>query len=169
MDVALKDAASNPGSEEMLRLLLANGAKANMDNVPEGLTALSQAVYCGAGAGIVRVLLEHGADPDVLWLEPNMTLSWAAHSGQEDVVRLLIEKGAKVDPMEHIAGGKIAVPLVFAAARGHLGIVKILLDNGANVNADMDGRGETALKNAGSNGHHDVVDLLLENGAERNT
>lgn len=47
--------------------------------------------------------------------------------------------------------------------------MKILLDNGANVNADMDGRGETALENAGSNGHHDVVDLLLENGAERNT
>jgi ankyrin repeat protein len=54
-----------------------------------------------------------------------------------------------------------------AAWNGHLEIVKLLLEHGADVNAKMEGLG-TALHLAASNGHLEIVKLLLENGADVN-
>jgi ankyrin repeat protein len=46
-------------------------------------------------------------------------------------------------------------------------IVKLLIDNGANVN-DTDRDGFTALMHAAKKGDKDIVQLLLENGADTN-
>ncbi len=51
--------------------------------------------------------------------------------------------------------------LFIAAEKGYLDIVKYLLRQGANINADED----NALNNAAENGHLDVVEFLVENGA----
>ncbi|PKK48533.1 hypothetical protein CI102_7934, partial [Trichoderma harzianum] len=52
-----------------------------------------------------------------------------------------------------------------AASQGHESMVRLLLDNGADVMAS-DNAGRTALSLAASNGHEAVVKLLLENGAD---
>ncbi len=54
--------------------------------------------------------------------------------------------------------------LVAAAAAGDLAKVEVLLDRGANINAD-NGFGVTALYSAADWGRDDLVRLLLENGA----
>ena len=57
--------------------------------------------------------------------------------------------------------------LRLASREGHLEIVKLLIENGANINA-KDNDGETALMRASYNGHLEVVKYLIENGADVN-
>ena len=55
----------------------------------------------------------------------------AASSGADDVVRLLLDRGA--NPSLHAAGGITA--LVFATSGGHASTVKMLLEAGASLDA----------------------------------
>jgi ankyrin repeat protein len=56
-------------------------------------------------------------------------------------------------------------PLMYASARGHVGVVHWLLDQGAAINARAD-EGYTALWIASFDGRLPVVTLLLERGAD---
>ena len=81
-------------------------------------------------------------------------LSMAAKYGHEDVVKLLLGKGA--DPNK--AGRRKWTPLHMAAANryGPIGVSRILMDRGAMVNtADVDG--ETPLHSAARNGNFKVA------------
>jgi ankyrin repeat protein len=57
------------------------------------------------------------------------------------------------------------IPLHSAADNGHVEIVHLLLQNGADVNA-KDKYGETPLHEAAGHGHIDILHLLAENGAD---
>jgi ankyrin repeat protein len=87
----------------------------------------------------------------------------AAASRNLDIVKLLIENGARPDDRAH-KDDKSA--LTVAAANGDLAIVTFLLDSKANI--DLPGvLRETALIKATRAHHNDVVKLLLERGADR--
>jgi len=58
----------------------------------------------------------------------------------------------------------MANDLISAAQKGDIDIVRILLDNGANINF-KDNYGDTALMWASIEGHTDIVQLLLDMGA----
>jgi hypothetical protein len=83
-------------------------------------------------------------------------LNWAAHSGQLEMVRELLNKGAKVDPVDK----KGQSPLMFAAGNGHLEIVQELLKHGADVNR-ADKSGHTALSLVNEK-HTAIKNLLRE-------
>ncbi len=82
-------------------------------------------------------------------------LGLAAITGQIELVRLLVEKGADIN---NNAGSGTA--LEFAAENGHLNVVKYLLDNGAKSHQE-----DYALSCAIDYNQTDVVKLLLEKGA----
>jgi uncharacterized protein len=55
-------------------------------------------------------------------------------------------------------------PLLIASLKGHIEIVRLLLENNADVDIKTD-LGATALMIAAANGHTEIVRLLLEKGA----
>ncbi|KAK2840144.1 hypothetical protein Q5P01_013884 [Channa striata] len=95
-----------------------------------------------------------------------MSLSMlAAAGGQDDILRLLIKKGVRVNARQK--NGTTA--LMHAAEKNFLTTVAILLEAGSYVNAQTLG-GETALMKVrhARRGNAEVVRLLLEYGADCN-
>ncbi|KFO29177.1 M-phase phosphoprotein 8 [Fukomys damarensis] len=87
----------------------------------------------------------------------------AAAGGQDDLLRLLITKGAKVNGRQK--NGTTA--LIHAAEKNFLTTVAILLEAGAFVNVQQS-NGETALMKACKRGNSDIVQLVIECGADCN-
>ncbi|XP_028903654.1 M-phase phosphoprotein 8 [Ornithorhynchus anatinus] len=87
----------------------------------------------------------------------------AAAGGQDDLLRLLIKKGAKVNSRQR--NGTTA--LIHAAEKNFLTTVAILLEAGAFVNVQQS-NGETALMKACKRGNSDIVRLMIECGADCN-
>ncbi|KAL3293895.1 Pfs NACHT and Ankyrin domain protein [Colletotrichum asianum] len=58
-------------------------------------------------------------------------------------------------------------PLSWASQEGRVGIVKILLRNGAFV-SEHDSNGRTALSRASQSGQHEIIRMLIDHGAELN-
>jgi hypothetical protein len=91
-------------------------------------------------------------------------LMYAALRGDATRVRWLLERGASA-ALSHTG----YAPLTWAAERGHLEVVRILLAAGANVRAETVcgvRRGWTALHSASSSGDVEVVRALLAAGAD---
>ncbi|XP_078078216.1 M-phase phosphoprotein 8 isoform X2 [Mustelus asterias] len=86
---------------------------------------------------------------------------FAAAGGQDDILRLLIKKGAKISSRQK--NGTTA--LMHAAEKNYLTTVAILLEAGSQVNVQQIS-GETALMKACKRGNADIVRLLLEYGAD---
>ncbi|XP_044297707.1 M-phase phosphoprotein 8 isoform X1 [Varanus komodoensis] len=87
----------------------------------------------------------------------------AAAGGHDDILRLLIRKGAKVNCRQK--NGTTA--LIHAAEKNNLTTVAILLEAGACVNLQQNS-GETALMKACKRGNYDIVRLMIESGADCN-
>ncbi|GEM10367.1 ankyrin repeat protein [Rhodotorula toruloides] len=99
--------------------------------------------------GLVQYALAHGQPVNSI-LAGVLPLHAAASSGNETVVRMLIEAGADVNR---------STPLHFAAANGHLSILRLLLSYGADPRLPEKG-GITPEQIAVSNGHLDAAELL---------
>lgn len=121
----------------------------------------------------VAVLLEMGADPNVLTIQGSLSgpraaipgsnaLLLASENGHTEVVSLLLAAGAAVDVQikEH---GNTA--LFLAATKGYTRIVQLLLAAQAGIEIRGESGQDTPLTRASFEGHADVVELLLEAGA----
>ncbi len=75
------------------QLLISRGGDIEVRETSKGATALHLAIYRGH-RGVAQVLLDSGADPDVISGERWTPLHIAAARCDEDMVRLLVEKGA---------------------------------------------------------------------------
>jgi ankyrin repeat protein len=110
-------------------------------------------------AGICGLLLQHGADVNAVGARGATPLMAGAVAGDESVTSMLAKR-AELDQR-----GKFGcTALILAASEGKAGIVKILLTEGASVEA-ADDAGNTALLHAAARGHLPVMRLLLEKGA----
>jgi ankyrin repeat protein len=92
-------------------------------------------------------------------------LHLASFFGKTEAARLLLNKGALVNvtstnQMENM-------PLHAAAAGRHFEIVKLLIENGAPVNARQHG-GWSPLHSAAQNGDIEMAEALVESGADVN-
>jgi ankyrin repeat protein len=93
-------------------------------------------------------------------------LGLASFFGREPVVRLLLERGARVDTPS--SNGMRVMPLHSAAASRSVPIARLLLERRAPVNARQgDGdQGFTPLMEAAYNGQVEMVEALMSFGAD---
>ncbi|KAL3460330.1 ankyrin repeat-containing domain protein [Aspergillus heterothallicus] len=182
--VAAKSLAVGPYTEEASEL--------------DGSTPLLLAARHGNVDIVKRLLLQDGRVKLEAWnwWSGRTALAEAAASGEAEIAKLLLERGASVGTtdrdycsplllavqdghdevarvlLEHAAavnarGKNLQTPLSSASGRGHLRCVDTLLQYGATVNS-QDRYGRTELFYAVKNGHAVVVKRLLEAGADLN-
>ncbi len=122
--------ASRNGDLALVRTLLGAGANIHAGTRIGRYTALHMASETGAG-DVVALLLGAGADPSVSTLGTGgaRPLHLAAASGSERAVTALVAGGAEVNATETSWG---QTPLMFAAFRGRTGVVRTLLEAGAD-------------------------------------
>jgi ankyrin repeat protein len=89
-------------------------------------------------------------------------LHWAAINNRIDIARYLLKMGARIDPV----GGELeTTPLNWAARSGHVNMVVVLMQNGADPNA-CDIEGFSTIHLATMFAHSNVVAYLLVKGID---
>ena len=94
--------------------------------------------------------------------ELNAALISAAKEGHDDVARLLVSRGAKVNCT---GGARGMTPLLEAAKGGHVDAMKVLIEHGADPDAQSIG-GFRPMHAAAYFGHTDTVRRLIDSGAD---
>jgi uncharacterized protein len=174
------------GDQKALGLFFAAGFDVNTPNTA-GYTGLMVASERGR-PDIIKLLLDHKADPNVTGRDGTSALMLASENNQPEIVKSLIGRGA--DPNRQDNNGWTALlkaayqgnakcieilashtkleldrALLVATLMERKDAVKALLDNGAEVDfRASDGR--TPLILAAGKGNRDIVELLLQAGAD---
>jgi len=105
-------------------------------------------------------LLNQGLEPDTADANDNTALMIASRLGHKAVVALLIER--KVNVAKRSPFGDTAVNL--AALGGHVEIVRMLLDHGAELNPAT---GWSPLQYAAFENRAEMVKFLIQKGAQK--
>jgi ankyrin repeat protein len=111
----------------------------------------------------VRTLMD-----GLLARESSCDIWTAAYVGNIERVRALLGRDPSL--VNRAGDDRSGTPLVHAAGRGHLEVVRLLLERGADPNVSEEGNAPhgRALYSAVYNRHVDVARLLLEHGANPN-
>lgn len=109
------------GNNELIKLLIKNGAHVNVTN-PDGITPLHW-VSKNGHIDSVKLLLEKGANINVVskWTP----LHWACEKGHIKITKLLIENGANV----HATDIDGFTPLYTACLHDHIELAKYLIQH----------------------------------------
>jgi ankyrin repeat protein len=155
---SLNRAAQRGCVEKVHEFLAANGIDSKNGGESE---ALRIAIRSG-NKEIVQLLINAGAP-----VNPSATSLWtpladAAFAKKFDIMKLLLQSGAKVDAPDHRG-----VPLLLSTGFFDPTVTTILLDAGADTNA-VDREGETALMKASGHGGKETVKVLIEHHADVN-
>ena len=143
---------------------LSEGANINAKAGYFGKTPLHWAAEASEAPGVVKALLDAGANVNVRDRASLTPLHWAAEASETPgVVKVLVDAGADLEAKINEFG---ATPLHQAAAHSETpGVVKALLAAGANIDPRNEG-GWTPLHAAASySDSPDVVKALLAAGA----
>ncbi|KAL8919594.1 MAG: hypothetical protein Q9172_004922 [Xanthocarpia lactea] len=144
-----------------LKILIEKGADVNEKEAFGGWTALIIAANQGY-VPAVTLLLRSGADVNLSSRDGWSPLHWSCKDGNETVVRILLDHGAKPDANQ--CGW---TPMLIAAKHGYMTVVQTLAKVGVNINAE-DYYGRRALHWAAKYGLEVMVRLLIDEGADLN-
>ncbi len=179
--------ASCHGHLAAVILLLVKGADVNACN-RFGETALSLAASMGHET-IVEILMIYGADLEKKDLDEKTPLFLAMENEHMEVMRRLLKGGASFTPETLIKISKLGRPnavralldtqdpkvtkqealnaaLLGVSEKGHVEMMELLLDRGADLNARDRFSGNTSFMLCAKGGHFKGVQELLRRGAD---
>ena len=181
------DAASD-GDIEAIEAHIAAETDLNEQN-ETGYTPLHYGVM-KTRPGVVALLLEAGADPDVVNNQAKTPLDLAISGSKDEIIDLLLEAGAAVEPPvdgihvlawnNEVIGVKLHIyagtdidqadelgniPLLLAVEKGHIGVLELLIKHEANLEVS-DPDGFTPLIMSAELNHPELLQLLLDAGAD---
>ena len=125
----------------------------------------SLALDAAIGSGnepLVKLLIDAGAPVNPKDTKLFSPLGYAALPRHIEIMKLLLQAGAKVDAADHNG-----MTLLVGNGFFDPNVTGVLLEAGANVNA-IDGKGETALMRASGYGFKQTVVVLIEHHADVN-
>ena len=140
--------AAREGRIDVVNKLLEQKLNLNTQD-KQGETALMLAA-ANDHADIVKLLLKKNADPNIQDLSGWSALMKAVYQGDTASVEALVAQSHQ----------EVNRALLVAALTGHKEVVKVLLDNGAEVDTRADD-GRTPLMLAAARGDNDLVAALL--------
>ncbi|PTD06357.1 Vegetative incompatibility protein HET-E-1 [Fusarium culmorum] len=174
-DIKVKDkngctALCVTNNTQITEILLNHGAQLETRNLRNNTPLI-----CAARGGWkkkVAFLLKKGADIEARNSLKNTALASAVLGGDLGVIGLLLDKGADAESKNDCGDTPLAIaaikgqtPLALAAINGRLETTKLLLKNGADIEA-RDKDEQTPLACAVMKGNVEVVEVLLEEGAD---
>lgn len=118
----------------------------------------------GDSAAVVK-FIKQGVNVNAVDKNGNTALIMAARFGELSIVKMLIKAGATIDEPRS-PKGRTALMAALAYANG-IEMTKLLVENGANVNARA-ADGTTPLIIAAAGAKYNVVKYLIEKGADVN-
>jgi ankyrin repeat protein len=115
---------------DIVKLLLKHGADIN--NYERDMLLIFSIIHeNGPIIKIIKLLLANGADPNIAYKNGSYPLHFAAQNGYYEVVKLLLQYGAKVNE----PGYKGITPILFAFVytdRGpHVDVINLLIEHWA--------------------------------------
>jgi ankyrin repeat protein len=133
-----------------------------------GMSALHWAVIKGHEV-VVRILLDRGADADVLQKGMNSPLVLADAFGHETIARLLIECGAEIHTKNHKGHDALFMAVLYGhATKGLPWLVQLFTAKGMNLN-HIDNSGSTPLHLCAEKNLARPVRMLVDSGADVNS
>ncbi len=139
-----------------------NGNYGRGGDVASNNTLLMVAAEKGL-TSVVRIMLDHEANPNKCGGSYTSPLGAAADSGRIDTVELLLSKGG--DP--NILDGQLGTPLIRAASNGHTQMCVMLIESGADTSWIHPIGGDDAEGLARQCGHSDTADAIANASAAR--
>jgi len=107
------------------------------------------------------LLLENGADFSIVDKDNRNPVCYSIFTKNEYILKLFISKGADIKSLD-----TVIYSCIESAKRGSTSILKILIENGANINI-RNYNNHTALYYADKNGHEETSRLLKEAGGTK--
>jgi ankyrin repeat protein len=141
----------------MLTTLLLRGMDPNTVG-PDGLPGLVLAARDGSLKSASLLLSQNKTKIEARSLQDESALMMASLNGYEELAKALIAKGADVNKTGW-------TPLHYAATKGHIRIIKLLLEKFAYIDAESPNK-STPLMMAAMYGTFDSLKLLIDEGAD---
>ncbi len=157
--------AAETGNPEIAEILVNAGAILEVTTRLGAYTPLHVAGRRGA-AGVVRVLLDAGADARAVAATGSTPLHLISGAGSAEGARHLLDAGVEVDAR---AGDARQTPLMFAAASDRADVVGLLLERGADPNVAtklMEAATRTEVDNYARERMQEVLDAFKGEGNE---
>ena len=111
-------------------------------------------------AGLVKLLVQRGANVNLMTVTCKTALMIAAGAGRTGIARMLLKAGADVNRLNRFHESALNYAVVWQ----RLTTVKLLLAAGADIEERQ--CDWSPLMYAANSGHHQVLKLLLEHGAD---
>ena len=157
--------AANYRKNDIVSLLLDNGADVNMKNI-NGDTALILAAY-NEYLETLAALLRAGADTEVIGSDGESALMWSVEKGGLESVRLLLDNGANIVGFSQSYGTSDRnTPLMRSVANENLEMATLLLNKGASPNF-TNFACDSAYTYAMRINNARITELLIQNGASQ--
>lgn len=158
--------ASTQGNLEIFKLFIENGASIDYQDSKTGLTpllSLCQISNNNQNLEIIKYLIENKADLEKYNKDGDNALICCSKFGYTEIIHELIKGGVNINSKQNNVSKNSSLHL--AVDYNQNGIVKLLLENGADINI-LNELNQSPLYYAIKNGNMIMIKILLERGAE---
>ena len=149
---------------EFVKLLISYGVNVNCVSNSGATPLIIFTTKLDHDIEILNLLIDNGADINALNPEGLSPLHTAVIEGNMKLTKLLISKGSNIEIKDSTSRSS---PLLYACQNGRTELFKMLLENGADVNAKS-ADGTSAIHFATQSANTEIVDLLLQRDLDIN-